>query len=52
MFGLGLIEVAVILVLALFLFGSKLPDVMRWLGVSFAEFKREANGLTEELRGR
>lgn len=50
MFGLGIVEVAVVLVLALFLFGDKLPDAMRWMGKSFVEFKKEANGLTEEMR--
>jgi TatA/E family protein of Tat protein translocase len=49
MFGLGMLEVLVILVLALFLFGNKLPDVMRYLGKSFVEFKKEANSLTEDL---
>ncbi len=38
MFGLGMVEVVVVLVLGLFLFGDKLPDAMRWLGKSSVEF--------------
>ena len=50
MFGLGFVEVAVVLVAALFLFGHRLPEVMRWLGKSVVEFKKEADSLSEELR--
>jgi TatA/E family protein of Tat protein translocase len=50
MFGLGMAEVAVILVIGLFLFGNRLPEIARWLGRTVVEFRREANSLTEELR--
>jgi TatA/E family protein of Tat protein translocase len=50
MFGLGVTEVVVILVIALFLFGNRLPEVARWLGRSFVEFRKEASSLTEELQ--
>jgi TatA/E family protein of Tat protein translocase len=40
-------EIIVVLVIALFLFGDKLPGVMRWLGQSAAEFRKEANNITE-----
>lgn len=48
-FGLGIAEIIVILVIALFIFGHKLPDAARWLGKSFIEFKKEANNLTQDL---
>ncbi len=50
MFGLGTQEILVILVLALLLFGHRLPDVARWLGRSLVEFRKETSNLTEELR--
>ena len=50
MFGLGFTEIGVILIISLFLFGNKLPEVMRWLGKSAAEFKKEASSLTDEIR--
>ncbi len=49
MFGLGFAEIAVLLVISLFLFGDKLPGLMRWLGHSVTEFKKEANSLTEDI---
>lgn len=50
MFGLGMTEVMVVLVIGLFLFGKRLPDLARWLGRTVVEFRQEANSLTEELR--
>lgn len=50
MFGLGFVEIAVVLVIALFLFGHRLPELMRWMGKSVVEFKREADNLGDELR--
>lgn len=50
MFGLGMTEVIVVLVIGLFLFGKRLPDLARWLGRTVVEFRQEANSLTEELR--
>ena len=50
MFGLGFAEIGMILIIGLFLFGNKLPEMMRWLGKSAAEFKKEANSLTDDLR--
>jgi len=49
MFGLGMSEVVVILVIGMFLFGNKLPDLARMLGKTVSEFRREASNLSEEL---
>jgi Sec-independent protein translocase protein TatA len=50
MFGLGVMELIALGVVALFLFGSSLPAMMRWLGSSVAEIKKEADKVTQELR--
>jgi len=50
MFGLGMPEIVVIMVLGLILFGNRLPEMARWLGKSLVEFRKEASNLTEELR--
>jgi sec-independent protein translocase protein TatA len=45
MFGIGTTELIVICILALILFGNRLPSVMRSLGQGITEFKK---GLREE----
>jgi sec-independent protein translocase protein TatA len=50
MFGLGMAEVLVILAIGLVLFGNKLPELARSLGKTIVEFKKEASGITEDLR--
>lgn len=40
MFGLGPMELAIVGVVAILLFGKKLPEVARGLGRSFHEFKQ------------
>jgi TatA/E family protein of Tat protein translocase len=49
MFGLGTTEILVILVIALVLFGNKLPDVARSLGRGIIEFKKGFGGVEDEI---
>jgi len=52
MFGIGIPELLLILVVALIVLGPKrLPDVARTLGKGLAEFRKATADLTDELRG-
>jgi len=51
MFGLGPVEIIIILVLGLLLFGNQLPALARTLGKTIAEVRQETNGLSDDLRG-
>ncbi len=46
----GGVEIVVILVIALLLFGNRLPQVARSLGKGLLEFKRGLRGFTEEVK--
>ena len=52
MFGIGVPELLVILVVALIVLGPKrLPEVAKALGKGLAEFRSATSELTDELRG-
>ncbi len=46
--GLGTWELLIILIIALLIFGRRLPEVMRGLGRSVTEFKRGMTDITDE----
>lgn len=48
--GLGLGEILVIGIVALLVYGRKLPDVARSLGRGMAEFRRGVAGVEQQLR--
>lgn len=50
MFGLGTIEVCIIGLVSVMLFGSRLPKVARQLGQSIVEFKRGFLEIDQECR--
>ena len=50
MFGLSTGTMVIIAVLAVLLFGEKLPEVSRKVGKWFIDFKREVGSLQNELR--
>jgi len=55
LFAVGLITspvtLAIVAILALLLFGNRLPSVMRSLGRSVVEFKKGVAGVEEEIDG-
>ena len=50
MFGIGPPELIVVGMIALMLFGNRLPEVMRSLGRGVTEFKKGISGVEDEVR--
>ena len=48
--GIGAPEMIVLGLIALLLFGSRVPEVMRSLGRGLSEFKKGVSGVEEEIR--
>jgi sec-independent protein translocase protein TatA len=48
MFGLGPLELVIVGVIVLLLFGNRLPSVMRSLGQGLVEFKKGVQGVEED----
>jgi sec-independent protein translocase protein TatA len=50
MFGIGPMELLIVGMIGLLLFGNRLPSVMRSLGKSVTEFKKGMQDFEDELR--
>ena len=50
MFGLSPVELMVVGVVAILLFGSKLPDVARSLGGSYREFRKGLSDFQDQMK--
>ncbi|MBO7707718.1 MAG: twin-arginine translocase TatA/TatE family subunit [Thermoguttaceae bacterium] len=51
MFSPGPMQLIIVLLIALLLFGNRLPSVMRSLGKSVVEFKKGVNDVDSQVKG-
>ncbi len=51
MFGLGPMEILILVVLGVLLFGKKLPDIGRSLGKTVTEFRKGVKGMEDDVDG-
>jgi len=51
LFSLSPIEIMILAILGVLLFGRRLPEVGRYLGKGIVEFKKGLHGLEEEVGG-
>jgi len=49
MFGLGPVEMVIVMGIAVLLFGKRLPEVGRSLGRGIVEFKKGLNGVMDDV---
>lgn len=49
MFGIGSMEMVILFVIALLLFGKRLPEVARSVGKGMTEFKKGLHGIEDEI---
>jgi sec-independent protein translocase protein TatA len=51
MFGIGIQELIIIVIIALIIVGpKKLPELAKTLGKGFNEFKKATDGITEDIK--
>lgn len=50
MFGLGPMEIMIVGVIAVLLFGKRLPDIAKSVGQSFKSFKEGLSGIEREMQ--
>ena len=51
LFGLGPMEIVILVVLGVLLFGKNLPSMGRYIGKSIVEFKKGVKGLEDDVEG-
>jgi sec-independent protein translocase protein TatA len=49
MFGIGAQEIIILLIIGVFLFGKKLPEIGRYIGRGLSELKKGLSGIEEDL---